>query len=126
MNKQLLKDALGWGFVLWLIGYVLGIVFFFIVPRQAIGWFIMPIGTIVTLFVLIKKIKSGDLRYYSALAAAWTAIAVILDYLFIVKALNSAGGYYKPDVYAYYILTFILPLAAGYWKTVRTGKSKNQ
>jgi membrane protein DedA with SNARE-associated domain len=124
MNKQLLKDALGWGFILWLIGYALGIVFFFIVPKPAIGWFIMPIGTIITLFVLIKKIKGGDLRYHSVLAIIWTAIAVILDYLFIVKALNSAEGYYKPDVYAYYILTFLLPLIAGYWKKARQRKIK--
>ncbi len=25
-NKQMLKDSLGWGFILWIIGYVLGII----------------------------------------------------------------------------------------------------
>ena len=38
--------------------------------------------------------------------------AIVLDYLLIVKALNPADGYYKLDVYLYYALTFILPLAA--------------
>lgn len=57
MDKQLLKDALGWGFVLWLIGYALGFVVFFIVPPSVIGWVIMPIGIIITLWVLLKKNK---------------------------------------------------------------------
>jgi len=28
MSKQLLKDSLGWGLILWFIGYIMGIVFF--------------------------------------------------------------------------------------------------
>jgi hypothetical protein len=46
------------------------------------------------------------------LAIVWTLIAIVFDYLFIVKALNPADGYYKLDVFLYYALTFILPLAA--------------
>ena len=37
MNSSLYKDALGWGIGLWLIGYVLGFVFFMIVPASMIG-----------------------------------------------------------------------------------------
>ena len=48
MNKQLLKDTLGWGFALWLIGYVLGFILFFILPVSLMGWVIMPIGVIIT------------------------------------------------------------------------------
>lgn len=113
MNKQLLKDALGWGVGLWLIGYVLGFVFFFLFPPSLIGWVIMPIGTIITLLVLFKKIKSEGLQYYIILGIVWTVIAVALDYLFIVKALKPADGYYKLDVYLYYVLVFVLPLAVG-------------
>jgi len=113
MNKQLLKDSLVWGLALWLIGYVLGIVFFFIVPKNMIGYFIMPIGIIITLWVLFKKIKSNYFNYYLVLAFVWMLIAVILDYFFIVKGFNSGQGYYKADVYLYYILTFVMPLLAG-------------
>ena len=43
MHRQLLRDSFGWGFILWLIGYLLGIVFFFVLPSSLIGWVILPI-----------------------------------------------------------------------------------
>ncbi|MDD5639221.1 MAG: hypothetical protein PHR47_00200 [Candidatus Pacebacteria bacterium] len=113
MNKQLLKDCLGWGLALWLIGYILGIVLFYVVPKDLIGYFIMPIGTIIMLWVLFKKIKSTSFTYYLILSFAWVLIAVVFDYLFMVKALNSGQSYYKADIYLYYILTFIIPLVVG-------------
>jgi hypothetical protein len=116
MNKQLLKDSLGWGLALWLLGYVLGIIFFFWLPGPLIGWAIMPIGTIITLWVLLKRIKDTRLQYYLALAVVWTAIAIIFDYLFIVGAFNPSDGYYKTDVYLYYAITFVSPLVAAWWK----------
>lgn len=116
MNKQFLKDTLSWGFILWLIGYVLGIILIFILPPSLIGWVIMPIGLIITFWVLLKKVKIGDFRYYVILATVWTVIAITFDYIFIVKAFNPSDGYYKPDVYLYYSLTFITPLIIGWWK----------
>jgi hypothetical protein len=113
MSKQFYKDALGWGFVLWLFGYVLGIVLFVSVPPSMIGWIITPIGIIVTLWVLFKKVKSEAFQYYFLLAVSWTLIAVVFDYFFLVKVFNPADGYYKLDVYLYYILTFVLPLIVG-------------
>jgi hypothetical protein len=65
MNKQLLKDALGWGIALWFIGYVLGIVLFFLIPVSMIGWVIMPIGVVITFWVLIKKVMADSYQYYS-------------------------------------------------------------
>jgi len=115
MNKQLLKDSLGWGFLLWLIGYVLGFAFFFFLPPALIGWVIMPIGILITLLVLFKKVKGNSFGYYLTVAVVWTLIAVVLDYFFIVQALKPADGYYKLDVYLYYALTFLLPLLV-YWK----------
>jgi hypothetical protein len=114
MNKQFYKDAFGWGFILWLIGYVLGIIFFKIIPPSLIGWIIMPIGIIITLWVLFRKIKGESFKYYALLAVVWTLLAIILDYFFLVKAFKPADGYYKLDVYLYYALTFILPLAVGW------------
>jgi uncharacterized membrane protein len=116
MNKQLVKDSLGWGFVLWLIGYILGFVLFFALPPSLIGWVIMPIGIMITFWVLFKKVKSENFRHYLILAVVWTVIAVVFDYLFIVKALKPADGYYKLDVYVYYALTFALPLIVYWWK----------
>lgn len=118
MNKRFLQDAFLWGFFLWLIGYVLGIVLFVIIPHTLIGWVIMPIGVIITLLVLLKKIKSDSIHYYVLLAVIWTLIAVVCDYFFLVKIFNPEDGYYKPDVYLYYLLTFTLPLLIGWKKTV--------
>ncbi len=116
MDKQLLKDSIGWGFVLWLIGYLLGFAFFFILPTSIIGWAVMPIGLVITLWVLLKIVKGDSLKYYFILALVWTAIAIAFDYLFIIKLLNPADGYYKLDVYLYYALTFMIPIAVGWWK----------
>lgn len=121
MSKQFFKDGLGWGFVLWLVGYILGIVLFGAVPESVLGWVIMPIGIAMTLWVLFKKVKAQVFKEYILLAVAWTIIAILFDYLFIVKALG-AGDYYKLDVYLYYLLTFALPLIAG-WKKTTTPKA---
>jgi hypothetical protein len=119
MNRQLLKDSFGWGFVLWVIGYLLGIVLFFVVPAPLIGWVIMPIGLVITLWVLMKKVKLNLLQHFVILAGVWTVIAVVLDYVFIVTAFSPPDGYYKLDVYLYYVLAFTTPLAVGCWKKSR-------
>lgn len=119
MNKKLFKDALGWGFILWLIGYGLGMILFSVVPLFLIGWIIMPIGIAITLWILFKKIKSRSIKYYLLLSIVWALIAVIFDYFFLVKAFNPADGYYKFDVYLYYALTFLLPLLVG-WVKLKT------
>lgn len=115
-GKQLLRDALIWGFLLWLIGYILGIILFMFVPPSVLGWVIMPIGTTITLWVLFKKIKNDSLQYYLKLAVSWTVIAIVFDYFFLVKAFKPADGYYKLDVYLYYALTFVLPILVGWRK----------
>lgn len=115
-NKQFYKDAFGWGFILWLIGYVLGIMLFAVAPIYMIGWIIAPVGTALTFWVLFKKVRGGSLRYYALLACVWVLIAIVFDYFFLVKAFNPPDGYYKFDVYLYYVLTFVLPLAVGWWK----------
>lgn len=116
MNKKQLIDLLGWGFLLWLIGYALGIMLFSIVPISMIGWIITPIGVALILWVLFKKIKGNTLLYYFCLAIVWTLIAIVFDYFFLVKAFKPADGYYKLDVYLYYALTFVLPLVVGWIK----------
>jgi len=116
MKQKILFDILGWGFILWLFGYVLGIVFFFALPAELLGWAIMPFGIVLTLWVLIKKIKSNSFNHYLALAIGWTLIAIIADYFLLVKVFQPVDGYYKLDVYLYYLLTFLLPLIVGWQK----------
>jgi hypothetical protein len=110
MRTRLLKDSLGWGFLLWLIGYVLGVGLFFALPPSMLGWVITPIALAMTLWVLLRGVNGESLAYYAVVALVWTGIAVVFDYLFIVKAFNPPDGYYKLDVYLYYALTFALPL----------------
>lgn len=117
MNKQFYKDAFGWGIILWLLGYALSLVLFAVVPTLMIGWIIMPVGVAVTLWVLFKKIKVFTFNYYILIGVVWVLIAVVLDYLFIVKAFNPVDGYYKLDVYLYYALTFLLPVVVGWRNT---------
>lgn len=113
MTRQFLKDAFGWGFLLWLIGYILGFIFFPLVPNYLLGWMIMPIGIAITLWVLFKKVQSNSFIYYVWIALVWVAIAIIFDYLFLVLLLHPADGYYKLDVYIYYFITFLFPLLVG-------------
>ena len=116
-NKRFFIESLGWGIFLWLIGYLLGIVLFFVLPAGLIGWIIAPIGILITLWVLLKKIQGQTFEHYILLAIIWTAVAIIFDYLFLVKALNTAEGYYKIDVFFYYFMTFFIPISVGWWKS---------
>jgi hypothetical protein len=116
MDKQLLKYSLGWGIILWLIGYILGIIFFFVLPTALIGWAIMPIGIALMLWVLMKKVKGINAQGYLILAIVWTIIAIVFDYFFIVKMFKPTDGYYKLDVYLYYVFTFTIPLIFGFRK----------
>ncbi len=116
MSKQLTKDIFGWGFLLWLVGYLLGILFFMMFPPAMIGWIIMPIGLVLTLWVLLKKVHAKSFQEYLWLAAGWTLIAIASDYFFLVKVFHPADGYYKLDVYLYYLSMFFLPLAVAWRK----------
>jgi hypothetical protein len=115
MRNRFFRDAFGWGAGLWFLGYMLGIMLFPFVPNAALGWVIMPIGIALALLVLVKRVNGPSLTYYLEIALIWTALAAILDYMFLFKALR-AENYYKLDIYIYYALTFALPLAVGAWK----------
>ena len=114
-KKRIFLNTVLWGFLLWLFGYILGMIFFAFVPKNQIGWYISPLGIIATLWVLIKKIKRESFTCYIGLGVIWTLIAIVLDYLFLVKLFHSAD-YYKIDVYCYYLTTFTLPLVVGWYK----------
>lgn len=117
MSSGFVRMALLWGAFLWLVGYVLGILFFSLLPSAYIGWVIMPIGILITLWVLVTKIRLSSLQQYLFLGIVWVAIAILGDYFFIVKLFHPENGYYDLDVYLYYLLTLLLPLLVGVWKT---------
>ena len=121
MNSSLLKNAFGWGFLLWFIGYGLGFIAFAFVPPSIIGWVIMPIGIALTLLILFTRMHGTTAGYFVGIGIIWTLIAVVSDYIFLVQMLQPADGYYKLDVYLYYALTFALPVVVGWWKTSHRG-----
>ena len=90
-----------------------------VVPSSMLGWVIMLFGTVITLWVLFKKVKGDTIGYYLFLAISWVLIAIVFDYFFLVKAFKPADGYYKLDVYLYYMLTFVLPLVVGWRKKAK-------
>jgi hypothetical protein len=124
MTKSLAKAAFGWGLGLWLIGYVLGVAMFFVVPAALIGWVLTPIALVITIWVLATRIDGPSLGFYAAVAVIWALLAVVLDYVFIVRLLHPADGYYKADVFIYYAAMLVLPLAAGWWKTRKAAQAK--
>jgi len=66
-----------------------------------------------TCLVLWKWVRVDSMRDSLLLGVAWSAIAIACDYVFLVKLLNPPDGYYKFDVYLYYLLLFALPLRPG-------------
>lgn len=116
MNRFYVRDVLGWGFLLWLIGYILGFAFFVIVPTQQIGWFVMPVGIAITMWVLRKKIKLTSMKKALMLGVGWSIIAIVCDFLFMVLPMSLATSYYKLDVFIYYIVTCALPMIVLKWK----------
>jgi hypothetical protein len=112
MSHFLVAAVVGWGFGLWLLGYILGFVFYALVPPALIGWCVMPLGIAATCLVLWRRARPGSLRDAILLGVGWAAIAVACDYIFLVRLLAPPDGYYKLDVYLYYLLTLALPIAA--------------
>ena len=117
--RQFARDALGWGAALWLFGYLLSIVLFAFLPPAVLGWVIMPFGFGAAVLVLARHVRGPSLGYYIALGMSWTLLAIALDYPLIVRLLHPADGYYKLDVFLYYALTLLLPMAFGTGSTAR-------
>jgi len=113
---KIFKSNVAWGFVLWLVGWILGVVLFMTPLKPIMGWVITPIGTAITLWVLFKKINREKYMCYFGVAVIWTVMAIVLDYLFNVLLFGIGASYYKLDIYIYYALTFILPLLVGAYK----------
>jgi hypothetical protein len=115
-TSEKIKNMLTWGFILWFVGYLGGMVLFFVVPKDYIGWVLSPFASIFTIWVLMTKVRRPELMCYFGTGLIWTIMAIVLDYIFIVILLKTGSSYYKLDVYLYYFLTLVMPIGVGYWK----------
>ncbi len=120
--KEWIKDTAGLGTFLWLIGYLASLVLFFTPLAGIMGWIMIAIFTPVTIGITWWWFSERDLPfpYYPGVGLAWTLIAVVLDYLFIVLLFQAT--YYEVDVYLYYALTFLIPVAVGVYLAGTGGK----
>ena len=110
-----LKDTAGLGTLFWLIGYLASLALYFTPLSSTMGWIILAVFTPFTILVTwwwFEKRERLSLRYYAGVGVSWMLIAVVLDYLFIVK-LFGAAAYYAPDVFLYYALMFLIPVGVG-------------
>ena len=115
------RDTLGLGTLLWLFGYLASLILFFSPFWSIMGWIIAAVFTPVTIAITWWWFRARDLSlaYYAGVGVAWTVIAVVLDYLFIVRLFQAT--YYGPDVFVYYALTFLIPIGVGLY-LIRTRK----
>ena len=111
--QQWIKDTAGLGTGLWLVGYLASLLLFVSPYAGIMGWILFVVCTPVTIAVAWWWFKARELPlvYYVKVGAAWTVIAVVLDYLFIVLLFQAT--YYGPDVFVYYAMTFLIPVGVG-------------
>ena len=114
MTKTILVDAPALGIFVWLIGYLAGIVLYFFLSPDILGWVLFAVFTPIVILLCYRRFRKRNesISYYAFVAAAWLIIAVAFDYLFLVKLLNPPI-YYKLDVYVYYASTFLIPFLVG-------------
>jgi hypothetical protein len=113
--QQWIKDMAGLGTGLWLIGYIASLALFFTpLWEKGGGWILLIIFTPITIAITWWWFKQQDplpFLYYAKVGIVWMLIAIVLDYLFIVRLFQAT--YYGTDVFVYYVATFIIPLIVG-------------
>lgn len=114
LTRKILIDTLLLGFFVWLIGYLAGIVLYFFLSPDVLGWVLFTFFTPIVIFLCYKRFgkRKERISYYALVASVWLIIAVVFDYLFLVKLLNPSN-YYKLDIYVYYASTFLIPFLVG-------------
>ena len=113
-NRSLIIDTMGLGLLLWFIGWCASLILFFYVPADLLGWVLFVMFTPLAIVITILRFRKRALTfpYYLAVALVWTFIAILFDYLFIVR-LFGVSGYYHASVIVYYTETFLIPLLTG-------------
>lgn len=123
--KQWIKDMAGLGTGLWLIGYLASLALYFTPIWETMGgWILLIIFTPLTIAITwwwFNRREQLPLQYYAGVGIAWMLIAIVLDYLFIVRLFHAT--YYGTDVFVYYAMTFLIPVGVGlYLNRTRTGQ----
>jgi hypothetical protein len=120
--EEWIKDTVGLGILFWLFGYLASILLFLSPFASNMGWIITAVFTPFTMAVTWWWFRARNLTltYYTIVGLAWTVIAVVLDYLFIVRLFQTS--YYGPDVFVYYALTFLIPVGIGIYLVRVHGK----
>ena len=121
--QQWIKDTAVLGTGLWLIGYLASLVLFFTPFAGIMGWILLVIFTPVTIAVTwwwFRQRQGLPLEYYAKVGIVWVLIAVVFDYLFIVRLFQAT--YYEADVFVYYGLTFLIPVGVGFYLIQRQEK----
>jgi hypothetical protein len=112
--RRFAREGLGFGVLLWLLGFVLGMVFFPFVEPKYLGIpilaILLPATAGVSYWRLRKPRLSPDLVL--VVATTWLLIALLFDFLFIVTLFGTTN-YYDLDLAVYYVGTFLLPLLVG-------------
>ena len=111
--QTLLKDTVVLGVLLWLLGYIASLLLFVSPFAGIMGWILIAVFTPVSVIIVWRWFTGRDLplAYYAGLGIAWTVIAVVFDYLFIVLLFSAT--YYGLDVFVYYAITFLIPVCIG-------------
>jgi hypothetical protein len=121
--QQWIKDTAVLGTGLWLMGYLASLVLFFTPFAGIMGWILLVIFTPVTIAVTwwwFRQRQGLPLEYYAKVGIVWVLIAVVFDYLFIVRLFQAT--YYEADVFVYYALTFLIPVGVGFYLIQRQDK----
>ena len=114
LAKTTLVDAPLLGIFVWFTGYLAGIVLYFFLSPDILGWVLFAIFTPIVILLCYMRFgkREESISYYAFVAAVWLIVAVVFDYFFLVKLLNPPI-YYKLDVYIYYASTFLIPFLVG-------------
>lgn len=116
--EQVLRDTVYAGTLLWLAGYLASMAVYFSGFDYDFWGRVVLLLYIPCAFVFAFWFFTGrDLtpRYFAGVGVAWSLIAIVLDYPFIVLRFG-AYQYYTPDVYLYYAAMFLIPVTAGLYR----------
>ena len=107
-------DTVGWGIILWAAGYILGMMLFAFVSPAIIGIIISIIMFPVTIYVAWRQLRQSNQAksYFFLVGLVWATIAIVFDYVFLVKAF-SPENYYDADIFVYYSTAFLIPVIVG-------------
>jgi|SRR3972149_452403 len=113
-DREKMIDTFGCGFLLWLVGFGISMMLFLAIPITLLGWIVLVVMVPATAFLAVKRLWNSKEKksYYYNVGIVWALIAILMDYIFLVKGFN-VQDYYKLDVYIYYFLNFLIPVAMG-------------